>query len=65
MKKTLFLFIFLFCCEIFAYGSYFPYSKTWSSENMQRIAKINVFISEYREEARRRFFLDLPPYREK
>lgn len=65
IKKILLLFIILFYCETSAYGSYFPYSKTYSSENMRRIEKIDALISEYREAARKRLFIDLPPFREK
>ncbi len=65
MKKILLLFIILFYYETFTYGSYFPYGKTCSSENMQRMDKINVFISECREAARKRFLIDLPRSREK
>lgn len=66
MKKIFFLFILLCCCNSFTYGSYFfPYANTWSSENMNRIEKIDFFIREYRNEASRKLFIDFPPFRSK
>ena len=64
-RKVLFLLITLFYSMTLAYASGFPYGKTLSSESMQRMEKIDFLIREYQEAARKRFFIDLPPFKQK